>query len=245
MAELDRLSSRTAGVGVSAEVDAGLRAHMVGVYNYLAGGLAVAGGTAYAFGSVPALAQAVWGTPLRWVVMFAPLALIFFMSFRLNKMSVAGTQFTYWLFTALMGVSMSYITLAYAGNYMPVVKAFLITTVAFLSLSIWGYTTKRNLSGWGSFLLMGLVGLILASIVNMIWPSGMLGFIIPVVGVLVFAGLTAYDTQRIKTEYLQFATAGAAGAEWLAKSAVMGALGLFINFVNLFQFILSFMGMEE
>ena len=246
MAELDRMSAQTIGArGHAAEIDAGLRAHMMTVYNYLAGGLAVAGGVAYSFGNIPALAQAVWGSPLKWVVIFAPLALIFFMSFRLNKMSAAAVQGTYWLFTVLMGISLSAVFLRFAGDYTPIVQAFGITSVSFLGLSLWGYTTKKNLSGWGSFLFMGLIGIIIASIVNIFLASSALAFAVSVIGVLIFAGLTAYDTQRIKNEYLHFANAGAEGAAWLEKGAIMGALGLFLNFVNMFQMILHLIGMEE
>lgn len=240
MAELDQMSAQKVGThGRAAEIDQGLRAHMNSVYSYLSGGLAVAAGTAYSFGNIPALANLVWGSPLKWVVIFAPLALIFFMSMRLNKMSLAGVQATYWVFTALMGVSLSAVFIRYASDPMAIVQAFLITSVSFLALSLYGYTTKRNLSGMGSFLIMGVVGLILAMIANIFIGSSALAFGISVLGVLIFAGLTAYDTQRIKNEYLHFATAGAQGAEWLAKGAVMGALGLFLNFVNMFQFILA------
>ncbi len=246
MVQLNQATAQSTGArGRAAAIDQGLRSHMNSVYTYLSGGLAIAGATAFAFGNTPALAQAVHGTPLKWVVMFAPLALIFYMSFRIQKMSLAAAQFTYWFFTALMGVSLSYVFIRYANQPMAVVQAFMITAVAFMSLSLYGYTTKKSLSGWGSFLLMGLVGLILASIVNMFLQSGGLAFAISVIGVLVFAGLTAYDTQRIKEEYLYFATAGAEGAAWLAKGAVMGALGLFLNFVNMFQMILSLIGMDE
>jgi len=246
MAEFDRMAATTVGTqGRAAEIDQGLRAHMTTVYNYLSGGLFVAAGTAYVFGNVPVLAQAVWGSPLKWAVIFAPLALIFFMSFRLQKMSVGAVQATYWVFTLLMGVSLSMVFLRFAGDYTPIVQAFGITAVSFLGLSLYGYTTKRNLSGMGSFLLMGLIGLILASIANIFIASSALSFGISVIGVLIFAGLTAYDTQRIKNEYLYYAQAGMAASADLSKAAVMGALGLFLNFVNMFQFILSFMGGSE
>lgn len=246
MAEFDRMAANTVGTqGRAAEIDQGLRAHMINVYNYLSGGLFVAAGTAYVFGNVPALAQAVWGSPLKWAVIFAPLVLIFFMSFRLNKMSVAAVQATYWVFTLLMGISLSMVFLRFAGDYTPIVQAFGVTAVSFLGLSLYGYTTKRNLSGMGSFLLMGLIGLIVASIANMFIGSSALAFGISVIGVLIFAGLTAYDTQRIKMEYLQFAQAGMTASAQMSKAAVMGALGLFLNFVNMFQFILAFMGGNE
>ncbi len=245
MADFDRMAATSVGTqGRAAEIDQGLRAHMMSVYNYLAGGLFVAAGTAFVFGTNETLASTIWFSPLKWVVLFAPLALIFFVSFRLQKMSVGAVQATYWLFTVLMGISLSLVFLRFAGNYMPIVQAFGITSVSFLGLSLYGYTTKRNLSGMGSFLLMGLIGLILAMIVNMFIGSGALAFAISVIGVLIFAGLTAYDTQRIKMEYLHFAQAGVDGAAYLSKAAVMGALGLFLNFVNMFQFILAFMGNE-
>ena len=246
MAEFDRMAATTVGTqGRAAEIDQGLRTHMMTVYNYLSGGLFVAAGTAYAFGNIPALANAVWGSPLKWAVIFAPLALIFFMSFRLQKMSVGAVQATYWLFTLLMGVSLSMVFLRFAGDYTPIVQAFGITAVSFLGLSLYGYTTKRSLSGMGSFLFMGLIGLILASIANIFIGSGALAFGISVIGVLIFAGLTAYDTQRIKNEYLHYAQDGMAASAELSKAGVMGALGLFLNFVNMFQFILSFMGGGE
>jgi len=233
---------RTVGVD-AAQIDAGLRAHMNKVYTYLSGGLALAGVIAYVVGTNATLMQAIWGSGLKWAVIFAPLALIFFMGFRLNKMSLGAAQGTYWLFTALMGLSMSTLLVVYGP--MAIVKAFLITAIAFLSLSIYGYTTKRSLSGMGSFLMMGLIGLILAMFVNWFLASPALDFAISVIGVLIFAGLTAYDTQRMKNEYLQMAHAGAEGAAWLAKAAVMGALGLFLNFVNMMQFILALTGGNE
>ena len=245
MAEYERMAGAQA-VGArgaeAAQLDAGLRAHMNKVYTYLAGGLALAGAVAYGVGSNDALMAQIWGSGLKWVVIFAPLAMIFFLSFRIQKMSLGAAQATYWIFTAMMGLSMSVLLAVY--DPMAIVKAFLITSIAFLSLSLYGYTTKRNLSGMGSFLMMGLIGLILAMVVNWFLASPALHFAISVIGVLIFAGLTAYDTQRIKNEYLAYATAGAQGAAWLAKGAVMGALGLFLNFVNMMQFILSLMGNE-
>lgn len=229
--------NRTMTGADAAQLDVGLRAHMNKVYTYLAGGLGLAGVVAYVVGTNATLMQAIWGSGLKWPVILAPLALIFFLGFRVNKMSLPAVQATYWAFTALMGLSMSTLLVVYGP--MAIVKAFLITAVAFLSLSLYGYTTKRNLSGMGSFLMMGLIGLILAMVVNWFLASPALHFAISVIGVLIFAGLTAYDTQRMKNEYLQMATAGAEGAAWLAKAAVMGALGLFLNFVNMMQFILA------
>jgi FtsH-binding integral membrane protein len=235
--------ARAATGAIPAQLDVGLRAHMNKVYTYLSGGLALAAVVAYVVGTNATLMQAIWGSGLKWAVIFAPLALIFFMSFRINKMSLTAAQGTYWLFTALMGLSMSTLLVVYGPT--AIVKAFLITSIAFLSLSIYGYTTKRSLSGMGSFLMMGLIGLILAMVVNWFLASPALHFAISVIGVLIFAGLTAYDTQRIKNEYLQAATAGAEGAVWLSKAAVMGALGLFLNFVNMMQFILALTGGDE
>ncbi len=244
MAQYDHMAQARAATGaIPAQLDVGLRAHMNKVYTYLSGGLALAAVVAYVVGTNATLMQAIWGSGLKWAVIFAPLALIFFMSFRINKMSLTAAQGTYWLFTALMGLSMSTLLVVYGPT--AIVKAFLITSIAFLSLSIYGYTTKRSLSGMGSFLMMGLIGLILAMVVNWFLASPALHFAISVIGVLIFAGLTAYDTQRIKNEYLQAATAGAEGAVWLSKAAVMGALGLFLNFVNMMQFILALTGGDE
>jgi FtsH-binding integral membrane protein len=243
MAEYDYAQRGHAVGAEAAQIDAGLRAHMNKVYTYLSGGLALAGVVAYIVGTNGALMQAIWSGPQKWAVILAPLALIFFMGARINKMSLTAAQGTYWLFTALMGLSMSTLLVVYGPT--AIVKAFLITAIAFLALSLYGYTTKRSLSGMGSFLMMGLIGLILAMIVNWFLASPALHFAISVIGVLIFAGLTAYDTQRMKNEYLQMATAGAEGAMWLSKAAVMGALGLFLNFVNMMQFILALTGGNE
>lgn len=243
MAQYDQTAQgRGASGAIPAQVDAGLRAHMNKVYAYLSGGLGLAAVVAFAVGTNETLMQAIWGSGLKWAVIFAPLALIFFLGFRVQKMGLGAVQATYWAFTALMGLSMSVLLVAYGPT--AIVKAFLITSIAFLSLSIYGYTTKRSLSGMGSFLMMGLIGLILAMVVNWFLASPALHFAISVIGVLIFAGLTAYDTQRIKNEYLQAASVGGEAAVWLAKSAVMGALGLFLNFVNMMQFILALMGNE-
>lgn len=242
MAEYEQMAQGRVGTGVDAQLDTGLRAHMNKVYSYLAGGLAVSAAVAYVVGTNETLMAQIWGSNLKWVVMLSPLALIFFLGFRVNKMSLVATQATYWAFTALMGLSMSVLLVRYGP--MQIVEAFGITSVAFLALSLYGYTTNRNLSGMGSFLFMGLIGLILAMVVNMFLQSDAVGFAISAIGVLIFAGLTAYDTQRMKNEYLHFATMGSQGAAWLAKGAVMGALSLFLNFVNMMQFILSLMGNE-
>ncbi|MCL4145856.1 UNVERIFIED_CONTAM: hypothetical protein GTU68_062221, partial [Idotea baltica] len=182
-------------------MDAGLRAHMSKVYGYLGGGLALAAVVAYVVGSNEAMVQAIWGSGLRWAVIFAPLAFIMLISFGINKMSLAMTQAAYWTFTALMGLSLSAIVVRFADDPTIIAKAFLITSISFMAMSLYGYTTNKSLSGWGSFLFMGVIGIILAMIVNMFLGSSALGFAISVIGVLIFAGLTAYDTQQMKNEY--------------------------------------------
>jgi len=175
---------------------------------------------------------------LGLISIFLPLGLIFFMSFTWQKRSPQTMQILYWFFVGSMGVGLSTILLTYTG--VSVARTFIITSGSYAALSLYGYTTKKDLSGFGTFLLMGLVGLIIASIVNIIWPSSFMGFAIPVIGVLIFSGLTVYDTQRIKSQY--FMVEGSALQE---NTAVMGAVALYLNFVNLFQFLLMFLGNRE
>ena len=175
---------------------------------------------------------------LGWIAILAPIGLLLLVSFRAATMSTAAVQAVYWTVTALMGVSLSLLLFRYTGA--SVARTFFITAAAFGALSLYGYTTKRDLSAMGKFLFMGLIGLILASVVNMIWPSGTMSFIISAVGVLIFSGLIAYDTQRIKEQY-----ADAWGTDALEKIAVFGALSLYLDFVNLFQFLMSFLGQER
>ena len=230
----------------SAEIHEGLRQYMLRVYNYMASGLFLSGIVALAVvntGLIGAFynvqgGQVVGYAPLGMIAMFAPLGMILAMSFAGHKMSAKAMQGMYWAFVATMGVGLSTILLTYTG--VSVVRTLLITGIAYSSLSLYGYTTKKDLSGFGTFLLMGLIGLIVAIIVNMIWPTSMMGFIIPVIGVLIFAGLTVYDTQRIKSSY--FAVQGTSAEE---HSAVMGAVALYLNFINLFQFLLMFLGNRE
>ncbi len=170
--------------------------------------------------------------------MFMPLGLILFMSFAGHNRSAGTMQLLYWLFVGTMGVGLSTILMTYTG--VSVARTFVITASAFAGLSLYGYTTKKDLSGMGTFLLMGLIGLVIAMVVNMIWPSGVMGFVIPVIGVLIFAGLTVYDTQRIKSGY--FDVAGSSKEE---HAAVMGAVALYLNFINLFQFLLMFLGNRD
>ena len=231
-----------------ATFDVGLRAHMVRVYNYMASGLALSGIVALALFNIEGLAavffdiRMVAGTPrvaglnaLGWVAILAPLGLLLLVSFRAEKMSVTSIQAVYWTVTALMGVSLSLLLFRYTGA--SVARTFFITAAAFGALSLYGYTTKRDLSAFGKFLFMGVIGLILAGIVNMIWPSGTMSFIISAAGVLIFSGLIAYDTQKIKEQY-----ADAWGSDVQEKVAIFGALSLYLDFVNLFQFLMAFIG---
>ena len=226
-----------------ADYDAGLRSYMLGIYNYMALALAVTGiaalGTAYLAQSNPAVANAIYSSPLRYVIMFAPLAFVMVLSFGINKLSKSAAQLVFWAFAAIMGVSMSWIFMVYQLG--SIVQTFFVTAAAFGGLSLYGYTTKRNLSGMGSFLVMGLIGLIIASVVNIFLASSALQFAISVIGVLIFAGLTAYDTQRLKVEYDMVAGNVAA----MGKASLMGALSLYLNFINMFMFLLSFFGNRE
>jgi len=226
----------------SADIDQGLRAYMLKVYNLMALGLAITGVAAYlsfqfafANGQLTGFGQAIYVSPLKWVVMLAPLAMVFFLSFRIQTMSVAAAQTTFWVYAGLMGLSLSSIFMIYTGQ--SIVQTFFVTAAAFGGLSLYGYTTRRSLSAMGSFLIMGLFGLIIASVVNIFLASSALDFAISAIGVLVFAGLTAWDTQRIKESYFE-----ADGADVAGRKAIMGALQLYLDFVNLFLFLLRFMG---
>src|SRR3712207_4175741 len=231
-----------------AEVDQGLRAFMLGVYNNMILGLAISGLVAFgtnmlavtqtAAGRVALtpLSQALYVSPLKWVVMLAPLAFIFFFSFRMDRMSAASARATFFAFAAVMGLSLS--TLLVVFKLGSIVQVFFITAAAFGALSLYGYTTQRSLSGMGSFLIMGLIGLILASLVNIFLASSALQFAISIIGVLIFAGLTAYDTQKLKEMYLY----GNYDGEAAAKVSVFGALTLYLDFINMFQFLLALVG---
>jgi FtsH-binding integral membrane protein len=187
------------------------------------------------------LGRLIYTTPLKYLVMFAPLAFVFGLSAMINRMSSATAQLVFYAFAAVMGLSLSSIFLMYTGA--SIVQIFLITAIAFASLSLYGYTTKKDLSGMGTFLMMGLVGLIVAMVVNIFLQSDMITFAISAIGVLIFAGLTAYDTQKIKTDYIAHAAHG--DSEWLAKSAIMGALNLYLDFINMFLFLLQLFGSRE
>ena len=247
MADLRNYQARMAtGARADAAIDEGLRAYMIRVYNLMAIGLAITGVAAlaafnFAFvdGQLTAFGQAIYLSPLRWVVILAPVALVFFMSFRIDKLSVSAAQTTFWIYAALMGLSLSTVFLVYTGE--SITRTFFITAASFGALSLYGYTTKRDLSGMGSFLIMGLFGLIIASLVNLFLASSAMQFALNVIGVLIFAGLTAWDTQRLKDDYPMLAGSG----EMLHKASVMGALSLYLNFVNMFQMLLSLLGNRE
>ncbi len=227
-------------------IDQGLRAYMIRVYNYMAVGVAITGLVAYLTYSfavqetaagleLTSFGNLIFASPLKWVVIFAPLAMVFFLSARLNSMSLSGAQIAFWIFAGLMGLSLSSIFLVYA--HASIARVFFISAASFGALSLYGYTTSKDLSGWGSFLFMGLIGIILASLVNLFFASTALQFAISAIGVLVFAGLTAYDTQQIKEMYYVGDDGMVAG-----RKAVMGALRLYLDFINLFLMLLQLFG---
>jgi FtsH-binding integral membrane protein len=247
MAEFDRQYSSAvrSGAGARAEaIDQGLRAFMLGIYNNMALGLAVTGIVAYgAFvaaidqtGNLTAFGQAIYASPLRWVVMLAPLAFVFGLSAGVNRLQPATARLVFLAFAAVMGLSMSSIFLVFTGT--SIARTFFVAAASFGALSLYGYTTKRDLTGMGSFLFMGVIGLVIAMLVNLFLASSALQFAISVIGVLVFAALTAYDTQRLKNTY-----AFVAGDQVAAgRASIIGALQLYLDFINLFMFLLQFMG---
>ena len=253
MAQID---NRYAHAGTAARtgvaVDEGLRAYMLRVYNYMAAGIALTGVVAYLTFSAAVVervgpgrrgltefGQLIYTSPLRWVIMLAPLAFVFFLAFRVSKMSAGAAQIAFWAFAAVMGLSLSTIFLVFTGQ--SITQVFFVTAGAFGALSIYGYTTKKDLSGWGSFLIMGVFGIIIAAIVNLFLQSSALQFAISAIGVLVFAGLTAYDTQQIKDGYYQVMGDSVA----MTKGAIMGALNLYLDFINMFTALLSLFGSRE
>jgi len=221
-----------------AAFDAGLRAHMLGVYRSMGLGLIVTGIVAALIGNTPALYQPIFGTPLKYVAIFAPLAFVFFFTFRIDRMTDAGARTAFYAFAAVMGVSLASIFVIFTGA--SIAQTFFIAASMFLGMSLWGYTTGRDLTKMGSFLMMGLIGIIVAGLVNIFLGSPVLHLVISLVGVAIFTGLTAWDTQRIKSEYAVYG-----GTEAAAKLQVMGALSLYLNFVNLFQLLLTFFGERE
>ena len=214
--------------------DAGLRSYMLSVYNYMASGVLLTGIVALLFAN-SGLAAQVLTTPLRWLIILAPLGFVMAMSFGLNRMSTGTLQTLFWAFAVSMGLSMSSIFLVYTG--VSIAQTFFAVAAGFLGLSLYGYTTKRDLSGFGTFLIMGVVGLLVAMLINLFLQSPAMMLAISAIGVLLFAGLTAYDTQKIKSMY-----AYVAGTDMMGKVVIMGALNLYLDFVNMFTFLLSFMG---
>ena len=226
----------TTAAGRDVAFDAGLRAHMLSVYNYMASAVLLTGIVAYAF-AWSGMAQEIFygGGMLRWVIIFAPLLMVFALSFGANRMSTGAMQAFYWAFAVVMGLSMSVIPLIYDGT--SIAATFFATSAAFVSLSLWGYTTKKDLSAFGTFLIMGVVGLIIAMVANIFIRSDTMSMVIIFIGVLLFAGLTAYDTQKIKSMYDHVR-----GTDMMGKVVIMGALNLYLDFINMFTFLLSFMG---
>ena len=255
MSDFNRNAYGRAGFGgvaaPSAAIDPGLRSYMLSVYNYMSLGLAITGFAAIgafmlAVSSEPTgvvargmhltqFGYALFASPLKWVVLLAPLGMVFFLSARIHKMSAAAGQIAFYVFAGLMGLSLSSIFLVYTGA--SIGRVFFITAAAFGALSLWGYTTKRDLTGMGSFLVMGLFGIIIASLVNIFIGSSMVQFVVSVLGVLIFSGLTAYDTQRIKEMYYELDD-----SDTMGRKAILGALSLYLDFINLFTMLLSLFG---
>ncbi len=259
MADYQTLRAQTAAAR-TAQIDEGLRAHMTKVYGTMSVGMLITFACAWAISGLSvttdpsaaaaqigpdqyltSLGAAIYTSPLRWLIMFAPLIFVFGFSAGINRMSASMAQTVFYAFAAVMGLSISSIFLVFTGE--SIAQVFLITSIAFAGLSLYGYTTKKDLSPMGAFLMMGLIGLIVAMVVNIFIASSALSFAISVIGLLIFAGLTAYDTQNIKTTYLQMV--GNSDEEWLGKAAIMGALSLYLNFINMFMMLLSLLGNRE
>lgn len=234
--------SAPSSVGARADYDAGLRSYMLSVYNYMASGVLLTGIVALLFApyarDVLINASGTGMSALGWLVALAPLGFVMVLSFGINRLATGTAQALFWAFAVVMGLSMSTIFLTYTGT--SIAQTFFATAAAFAGLSLWGYTTKRDLSGMGTFLIMGLVGILVAMLINIFLQSSAMAFAISVIGVLLFAGLTAYDTQRIKSMY-----AYVAGTDFMGKSVVMGALTLYLDFVNMFTFLLNLLGNRE
>jgi FtsH-binding integral membrane protein len=224
-------------IEVPAAVDAGLRAHMLRVYNYMAGGLAVTGLVAYA-AAASGFYQSIAGTPLIWIAMLAPLAFVLVLSFGIERMSAATAAILFVIYAAVMGLSLGGIFLVFTGA--SIARVFFITAATYAAMSLYGYTTRSDLSKFGAFLFMGLIGVVIASLVNIFLRSDAVQFVISIVGVIVFVGLTAYDTQRIKEMYLESDSKEVAG-----KKAIMGALALYLDFINLFMLLLQLFGQRR
>ena len=247
MAEYETIRSASVGARASAAIDAGLKAHMNKVYGTMSVGMLLTFAVAWAIGSNDALLS-IFRDPvtlqpniLGWIAMFAPLGMIFAFGSVMRRSSAAGARLFFYAFASLMGLSLAYVFAAYTG--ISIAQTFLVTSIAFAGLSLYGYTTKRDLSSMGTFLIMGVIGLIVAMIINFFLQSPAVMYAVSILGVLIFAGLTAYDTQNIKNEYVAHAVNG--DEEWVEKSGIHGALSLYLNFLNMFQFLLMFMGQQE
>jgi FtsH-binding integral membrane protein len=248
MSDFDRYSNARLRTGTQAglEIDQGLRAFMLGVYNYMTLGLAITGLAAFAINRLAVVqtagrsiqltgfGEAIYTSPLRWVIMFLPLVFVYFLSAGLERMSAQSAKIAFFLFAAVMGISMSSIVLVF--GHTTIARAFFATATAFGALSLYGYTTRRDLSAYGSFLVMGLVGLVVAMLLNLFLQSSALQFALSIIGVLVFAGLTAWDTQAIKEMYYE-----GDHPDIAVKKSINGALKLYLDFINMFQLLLSFM----
>ena len=252
MAQIDNKFPSATIARSEAAIDQGLRAYMMSVYNYMAGGIFLTGVVAYATFAAAVVervgpgprgltefGQLLYTSPLRWAVMLAPLAIVFFLSFRVSTMSVGAAQISFWLFAAVMGLSLSSIFLIFTGE--SITQVFFATAAAFGALSLYGYATKRDLSAFGTFLFMGVIGILIAGLLNLWLQSTALQFAISAIGVLVFAGLTAYDTQRIKDGYIEVKVDMTA----TSKAAIMGALNLYLDFINMFTMLLSLFGKRQ
>ncbi len=240
----NQFDQRTTGIDPAIAVgvprvarDAGLRSYMLKIYNYMASGVLLTGIVAMVFAS-SGMAEQVFQTPLRWLLILAPLGFVMAMSFGVNRMKTSTLQVLFWGFAVAMGLSMSSIFLLYTGT--SIAQTFFAVSAAFLGLSLYGYTTKKDLSGLGTFLIMGVIGLIVAMVINIFLQSSAMAMAISAIGVLIFAGLTAYDTQKLKVMY-----AHVAGTDMMGKTVIMGALTLYLDFINMFQFLLAFTGSRE
>lgn len=253
MSNLDQQTYRAQTGARAQEIDAGLRSYMLGIYNYMLVALAITGLSALAIANLQPLQDLFFKTVmttrgpastltiLGWIAVIAPLGLVFFLSARIHKMSIAGAQTTFWIFSALIGISVASVLLNYTGE--SVARVFFITAAAFAGLSLWGYTTKKDLSGWGSFLIMGVIGLVIAMVVNMFLGSSTLQWAISILGVGIFAGLTAYDTQNLKNIYL--GGVDKEGHEVVQRVSIIGALRLYLDFINMFFFLIQLLGSRE
>ena len=226
---------KTRVIDASNGVDQGLRAYMIQVFNYMAMGLGITGLAAFLFTSSPELMSVVWGSPLKWVVMLAPLGMVFFLSFKLSTLSFSAAQGLFFLYSLMMGLSLSSILMVFTGQ--SVARVFFITSSLFAAMSLYGYTTNRDLTAMGSFLMMGVIGIVIASLANLFFQSGAMQFVISILGVIIFTGLTAYDVQSIKAVYYE-----QDDRETMGKKAIIGALRLYLDFINLFISLMQLLG---